>query len=244
MKIGKKFENIKKLIFPEEFCCIICGGEIGDINPYNICHKCNFVFNNQKTCSRCGRKVFSESKYCGDCKVSEKDTFYFDSACSCLVYESSTVKLVRDFKFGRKKYLAKPFGALMFDRLKKTGWIDGTDFIVPVPLSKKRLKRRGFNQAKELAVCLGALPPVLDALIKTEDIPFQARLSRAERVINVKDIYTVNSSAIAAIKDKSILLVDDVMTTGATAEECSKILKKHGAKTVRVLTLAATAEPV
>jgi competence protein ComFC len=107
------------------------------------------------------------------------------------------------------------------------------DFLVPVPLSKERLARRGFNQAEKLARYL-KLAPVLDCLFRTRETKPQFDLSRKERLTNVKNAFALKRKLPAG----NFCLVDDVATTGATLSECAKVLKKSGAKKVFAICIA------
>ncbi len=112
------------------------------------------------------------------------------------------------------------------------------DVIVPVPLHRNRLLKRGFNQATELArVLAGKLgrPMSADGLIRTRNTVPQTRLGHRERQANIKDAFAADP---ARVGDRSVLLVDDVYTTGATLRECARTLKRAGARPVQVLVLA------
>ena len=114
------------------------------------------------------------------------------------------------------------------------------DFIIiPVPLSQKRLKWRGFNQAEEIAKNLSIyleIPILNNILIKNKDTTFQSKLSNEERKINLLNTFNCNEN----MENKKILLVDDIYTTGSTMEECSKVLKQSKAKEIIGITIAKT----
>lgn len=135
-------------------------------------------------------------------------------------------------KFYGLKRLAKSLGSLLavYD-------LSGTDGIVPVPLSIKSLSARGFNQSLLIARVISKklnVPLLMDNLRKIKETPPQIGLSARDRLLNLKNAFEVRGS----IQGLRLLLVDDVMTTGATVTECSKVLIKVGAKEVTVLTLA------
>jgi len=167
----------------------------------------------------------------------------FSSARSIGVYEGALLDAIHRFKYNGKTSLAKPLVTIM-DRSITSNKIAGLsvhscDLIVPVPLHKTRLKERGFNQslllARELARLYNLSMDYLN-LKRIRATDHQVNLKGKDRLINVKGAFAVEDKV--AFKDKKVLLIDDVYTTGATIVECSKVLKRAGAKNVDVLTLA------
>lgn len=135
-------------------------------------------------------------------------------------------------KFFRLKRLSQPLGSLLLNLQ-----IPECDAIVPVPLSKQALIERGFNQSLLLAKMLSEKlkkPLLIDLLLKKKDTPPQVGLSAKERYKNLRGAFEVKGK----ISNQKLLLVDDVLTTGATAKECSRTLLKAGAKEIVVITLA------
>ena len=166
---------------------------------------------------------------CGQCL---KKSPPFSNVLNYGLYEGVLSKAINHLKFYGVKRLAKPLGGLLcaFD-------LPGLDAIVPVPLSISRLRERGFNQSLLIARVISRkfhIPLLMDNLIKIKETPPQIGLSAKKRLLNLKNAFGVKGD----IKGFKILLVDDVMTTGATVTECSKVLIKAGVKKVTVLTLA------
>jgi len=227
-------EAILDIFFPEGITCIICGGEVRYRNRYSLCEDCKFETNSGEICLRCGRAIKNAADYCEDCKNTK---YSFDTARSALRYTGGTVRLVYGFKFGGKKYLLKHLAPLLADKLVETGW--DADYLAYVPLSHERKRERGYNQAEVLArhvsEALGI--PVIDALIKNSHTPYQAKKSRTERFESIKGQYSAARKE--EIKKKTIILIDDVLTTAATADECAKTLRRECAEKVYVLTLAS-----
>jgi ComF family protein len=159
---------------------------------------------------------------------------YFDWARSFGFYEGVLAELVKALKYRKEKALSKELAHLLHKALDDIE-IEAITF---VPLSPKRKRERGFNQGELLAWELGKLVglDVLPTLAKTRETKPQTELSGKERVENVKDSFKVAQSP----KCANILLVDDVLTTGATASECSRVLKEDGCGCVYVLTVART----
>lgn len=154
-----------------------------------------------------------------------------------MIYSDATAKAIHRFKYNKDTTFSRALGSII------SGYpaLEGFNVIIPVPLHIDRLRERGFNQSLLLARAVGKRHgvPVAPFLLKrTRSTEPQVNLSGKERKINVKGAFEVQGN----VRGRSILLIDDVYTTGATVSECSKVLRKSGAKEVCVLTLARTAE--
>lgn len=162
---------------------------------------------------------------------------HLDEAHSVLAYEGLAHDWIHQYKYSRRFYL----GPLLVRLLAESGlhW-DSYDVLVPVPLHWRRRLGRGFNQSHLLAHGLGKKigKPSAHFLARKRGMPPQAGLSVEERRQNVEDVFQIAGRKRSALQGASLLLVDDVLTTGATANACAKILKSAGAKRVDVLTLA------
>ena len=148
-------------------------------------------------------------------------------------------EVVQRFKYGRKVSLGKPLARLMAIACRDLLPERALDVIIPVPLHPKRLRWRGFNQSVILARVVGSqwnLPIDPFVLVRPRETPPQTQLSEEERRRNVRRAFSVNPAK--SIEGKSVLLIDDVYTSGATVNECSRALKRGGAREVYVLTLA------
>lgn len=235
MKLRQFWDKILNVLFPEKITCISCGSEIFEENEKWLCDRCKIELNDKDICLRCGTPMNNQASYCEDCKNS---TAFYTSARTALIYIGTAKKLIQGYKYGGQKYLYQPFAAFMKDAYER--YKLKADVVVPAPIAKKRRQKRGFNQAELLAREIADFFKLeyKDILIKTKDTPYQARLTRDERFKQVEGIFDIISDS--GIKDKTILLIDDVITTGATINELSKILKKAGAKEVFVLGLAQT----
>lgn len=155
------------------------------------------------------------------------------------MYEGALREIIHAFKYEGRRSLADPLGALM--RNAGRSILDGSDFVVPVPLHPWRRMRRGFNQARDLAKRLDR--PVVDALWRTHATTSQMALPADVRRTNIRGAFVVSPLCRAGlygapIENRVIVLVDDVRTTGATLDECAKILLAAGAREVRALTVA------
>ena len=168
----------------------------------------------------------------------------FDRARAVMLYDDFSRGLVLRFKHGDRLDAAAVFARWMVRA--GGGMLDAADLVAPVPLHWTRLIARRYNQAAILArhIARQSRPGfVPDLLLRTRRTPSQGSMSRAERARNVRGAFVVSSRHAAGVADRRIVLVDDVMTTGATAGQCARALRKAGAAAVDVLTLARVALP-
>jgi ComF family protein len=140
---------------------------------------------------------------------------------------------VHALKYEGRRSLARPLADLM--RVRGADVLDGSLCVVPVPLHPSKRRHRGFNQAADLARHLGR--PVVHALARIRATPSQTDLPASQRHRNMKDAFGITRHA-AALKERIVVLVDDVSTTGATLEACARVLRESGVREVRALTAA------
>ena len=215
----------RALIFLCDFiyppCCLICGKNTKEI----LCKSCNKEIINQE--------VF---------KVNNKiqRDFYFNKHIYIFLYQNTIRKLIIDYKFNDKSYLSKLFSKIIIKNEKICRILKSYDIIIPVPIHKKREKERGYNQsklvAKELANNIDCLTFENDVIIKKINNNRQSDLTRKDREKNVQGVYEILNNE--KIKDRKIILFDDIYTTGSTAKEISRLLIRNGAKEVLLLTIA------
>ena len=236
------FSRALSFLFVKEYNCIVCDRELPKPGRHRICGQCYGMMEvtGQKGCLKCGRMIFSEAQYCLDCQNREQ---VFDRAISPFCYSGPAATLVLNLKFRGKKYLVEPMARFMTDKLLEEELVP--DLVLPVPLHPNRKKERGFNQSEllgaEIANAL-KLPLDLTSVRRIRDTAASSSLAggRKEREENMKDAFEVTDRS--PIEGKIVLVADDVLTTGTTANEVAKVLKKAGAKRVLVLTFAATRE--
>ena len=148
--------------------------------------------------------------------------------------------LVLDYKFNEKSYLYETFSKIILKNEKANEILRGADYIVPVPIHKKRMMERGYNQCslitKELSKNIETLVCLSNILKKTKKTRAQSLTSKNERCTNVKDTFTTSKKI--DLKGKRIILFDDVYTTGSTVAECAKVLKTLGCERIDVFTIA------
>ena len=227
MSIGK---FIRENLFPLSFTCDSCGIETFE---GNLCPEClkNTTFNDQNTCPICGRKVVRE-ELCIECKAKPP---VFDYAMSALIYEGTAVKLIHKFKNG-DAYLRDYFADLIVAKLNKSLQIDYISF---VPMTKKAELKRGYNQSRLLAESISQRinVPVSDIIEKVKETSAQKALTGKDRAKNLEGSFKPKQKN--ALTGKYVLLVDDILTTGATADAISKALMTAGAKRVYLATIAS-----
>lgn len=213
-----------------------------------VCAKCRveFVPITTPKCSVCSMMFHGEGidHVCGRC---QKERPVYDKARSVGFYSGSLMRLVHRFKYDRRVELARPLGRLMRAVWLRQFGVDHFDLIIPVPLHVSKMRKRGFNQAVLLASSWypstqvprqkQTLPTLaIDSLKRVKPTPPLTGLNRKERRSLIRGAFAVTRPE--QIKKKTILLIDDVCTTGATANECAKELKRHKARRVDLLTLA------
>lgn len=195
----------------------------------------------QARCQRCAARVTAGVAICGACLRHPPP---FDAAWAAVDYDFPWSQLMTRFKFQQALDLTATFVALM-DHAGPPR--DGpVRCLLPVPLSEARLRQRGYNQAWELARRLGrrrGWPTHADVVRKVRDTPAQSELSLARRQANLGQAFTVPAARQMHVKDRAVVLVDDVMTTGATAAELARQLKQVGAASVELWVLARTPAP-
>jgi len=165
---------------------------------------------------------------------------HFDQALAAGLFEGALREAIHCFKYRPIRALGTPLGDWM---VKQVHLVSDLDLLLPVPLHRRRLKVRGFNQALLLGAIVGErfrIPVRYDVLSRVRDTRPQVVLAADERARNVQEAFSVTHPPV--VKDRRILLVDDVFTTGATLNECSRVLKAAGALSVTAFTLARAAD--
>lgn len=163
----------------------------------------------------------------------------FDEHIYMFKYEGAIRRIILQYKFQEKSYLYKTIVNFLLKNKKMFEIIKTYDTIVPVPISKKRKRTRGYNQsyliAKDIANIVG-IKLENRVLFKIKNIIEQSKLNKEDRLENIKGVYEIRN--IKRVMNKKILLFDDIYTTGSTANECCRILKKANSDKIGVLTIA------
>jgi ComF family protein len=221
------FKAIWDIIFPKK--CINCGREgsflcedclsLIPINPFEYC-----------LCEKMEKR-----NKCNNCKNK-----HLDKILSATDFNNKIVKeAIHKLKYGFIEEISIPLAFLVLSHLQAINCqIDKSFVIIPVPMHIKKKKRRGFNQSEEIAKLISKATtiPLSTTLIKTKETKPQMELNRNERIKNIKNCFAIKDKK--EIENKTILLLDDVYTTGTTMDECAKVLKENGAKEVWGLTIA------
>ena len=223
-KIFRIQEKISNLLYPP--ICGICE----KINKNALCPKCNLELKKQAEVNILQKEEIEENIKKGK---------YFEELMYIFKYEGQVRKLILDYKFNEKSYLYKTFVNFLLKNEKIFENIKKYDKIIPVPISKKRNKERGYNQSMLIAEEIANktnLELVNNCLIKTKNIIEQSKLNKEDRQQNIQGVYSLQNARL--ITNKKILLIDDIYTTGSTVNECCKILQQANPKTIGVLVLA------
>jgi competence protein ComFC len=234
------FDSLLTLAYPQ--ACEICENSVENLSDGSACRDCwkkTQIFSGAETlCAKCGAFLRDKSTdfqtFCHRC-----DEHFYNAAAAVGVYEDALAAAVLNLK--REPFVAKNLQKLFVSRFRSSAFQDAS-LIVPVPLSKKRFLERGFNQAAVLSKIFAKKTKInLDeqSLVRTVHTPMhRAGMDGKARAMSVENAFEVERPKF--IENKKILLVDDVFTSGATASNCAKALKKSGADKVYVFTLAKT----
>ncbi|MDR2047290.1 MAG: ComF family protein [Clostridiales bacterium] len=249
--LRKLKEKFLEMLFPTGNSCLACGAELksgGDDNGggrFSLCGDClgslPYISDGTQVCEKCGKPFLNEARFCPECQNHGK---VFERANSPLLYAGSAVKLVEGLKFLNKRYLAKPLGEFIATEYIRRGYF--ADLIIPVPMFPAAEKLRGFNQSALLARTVSEILNIEfcgDILIKLRNTAHQTALSAHERRKNLDGAFGIAGADAESkkLKNKRVLLIDDVLTTGSTLNECAKSLLRAGASAVCALTASGTA---
>ena len=231
--------GIADLIFPPR--CITCDTLLEQRGPLPLCPSCRekIRFIHSPLCPRCGLPfpaAEGEDHLCGDCITVEKP---YAVARAVGEYEETLLTAIHRFKYRGRAGIGGILGGIMADFAAGIWDMKIFDLIVPVPLHRRRLRERGFNQAVILAREISKrfdIPLDFISLRREAFTPPQVGLGREERSANVRGAFSAKHAE--RIAGRRILLVDDVYTTGSTLEECTRTLIRAKAESVAVLTLA------
>lgn len=236
-------------VFPAD--CRLCSAPLGEISRIPVCQDCLALLTPMQGdfCSICGERLASfgaparsdkpgEAAICGMCRRARPD---FERAFAFGSYDGTLRELLHLLKYEGMRPVAEVLGTVLAHTIETGGLHSQRLTVVPVPLYRRRRGERGFNQAELLARAAvrklpSSWPVITEALLRTRETASQTGLTRHQRRANVRGAFKVKERSKVAGKD--ILLVDDVLTTGTTAAECARVLKRAGAGGIYVATVA------
>jgi len=222
---------LAEFFFPSR--CLVCGRD----GPETLCARCRSDVRllEEPLCERCGSPLADgEARQCAQCASAPPA---FTKARGAAIYEGTLRTALRNFKYKGKRRLAEPLAGILLEALRGGRLFGEVDCLVPIPLHRDRERSRGYNQALLLAEVLGralGVPVEPGALARTRPTRSQSRLSREERAENMAGAF----AAPREMTGRAVLLVDDVMTTGATFSEAARVLARAGARDVCGLCVA------
>ncbi len=230
-KLAKFFA---KYFFNAKWRCVYCGKEI--FSDEYFCEECKKTLPLQsgQICQHCGRKLKVTQNYCTTCKGK---LVSIDKARSVYSYDMPISALIKRFKYNNCRYLARAFAPDMANVYYKNYFC--ADAVVFVPMTVRALKKRGYNQSLLLAeeFCKITGLELLDNIEKLKETDRQAKLTKEQRLTNLKGAFKIKDKKL--VKDKSVVIIDDVTTTGATAEIIASLLKSAKARAVYLISVAS-----
>jgi len=224
--------------------CRICDKLLATASRVPICGEClaSFARVPSVACVICGRPLAADGSMQGQpllCEACHDKTYTFERARSFAMYEGALVKAILLLKFEQIEPLGGWFAERLAELVRSAGQLLAADVVVPVPLHRQREKERGYNQAALISQPLAKrlkLPHRAVLLVRTRPRPDKTILSLEERWESVRGAFATRPGS--QVDNQRVLLVDDVLTTGATLDACSRALREAGAKSVVGLTVA------
>lgn len=244
MNLKSWITKLRKATFIRGFVCDCCKDELFDYPQTRVCKACEdtFYYNALHTCSVCGRHTETE----GVCWVCKEEPPVF-MGLSPFVYVGDTAGVLNRIKNGNRK-LCYYYAEQMVKAFEKAYGILQDVVLLPIPMSEEKRRIRGYNQAQDLAEAVeqvwtnagGTAILYTDVLIKKRETKAQKHLSLRERRKNLQGVFHLQQRAV--LKGKTVILIDDIMTTGATGDVCARLCKGAGANAVYFLCVASVPE--
>lgn len=219
--------------------CMSCNRRMPLKSKALFCYNCSkeYKINNGKVCDICGKPVLeSADATCRECKVTK--TYYIKNV-SRYLYKGCIKNAVQNMKFKRRMWIAYKFGKSLCKTVQEEYRGINFDMILYVPMTPLGEMERGFNQSYEIASVISenlGIPVINKILYKKAGTKTQSGLNRKDRIENIKNAFIVRNAEL--LTDKTILLIDDVFTTGSTLNECARMLKRNGALAIYTATVA------
>jgi len=231
----RTFDLALNLLFPADIYCASCGRYMDRPGPFGLCTRC-LAEMEKAPCAGCNPEAMKAAG--ASCAACTGEGFSFDRALFCCAYDGRAGDLIRNMKYRRGSYLAGHVARMMAARFFETadpdtGELPAYDLLVPVPMHIIKKRKRGYDQTqligRELARLTGV--PYVEALVRLMRTDVMSGLRKEARLLNLEGAFEVAPAVKAqgALTGKSVLLIDDVFTTGSTAETCAKTLREEGA---------------
>ena len=240
--LRKFIEGLTDLLLPRPRACVLCGAQHKQGWLCLSCRNLMDIYRSEPICRLCGRYLLPYpgaegfSVECPEC--SSGGSWPFTAARAVGAYEGLLKEAVRQLKYNNARWLAEPLASLLAEVYERAKCFSGVEIIVTVPMSKRKLRQRGYNQAELLARELRGLIkiPIQSAVVKVFDTPAQVGLSRSEREENLNGVFKLTGPS---VKGKKIIVIDYIFTTGSTLSAVTSALTAGGARETVGLTLAA-----
>lgn len=222
------WSRLVDLIAPR--ACVVCGGRLG-IHEFFLCGSCNLQL---------PRTNYADNPYENDMARLFWGQLPVERCAALFFYQggSGPSQILYELKYKNHPEIGEFFGRMIAEEWNDTGFFEGIDLIVPVPLAKERQRQRGYNQSLHIARGIGSvtrLPIVTNAVSREQFVESQTQKDRWQRNENVKGCFRLNDGS--ALKGRHVLLVDDVVTTGATICSCGREMLKAGDVRFSILTI-------
>ena len=237
-------EFFKRIFYPDDFGCIVCskrGLHRAEHSNAVICDECYKTIKlvSGAVCIKCGRQLGISDSYCENCA---KHDFEFDNAASAYCYEGAMRELIHKLKYSGEQWIAELMSGVMYDVLLQKDW--EIDVIAYVPMYRSKQRARGYNQAELLAKGVAKRKSIecVELLKRIKNTTPQSKLDKDERMLNIKDAIEVNKNIDIDVNGKNVLVIDDILTTGSSLNECARVLKANGANKVFGLCLCSVKE--
>jgi ComF family protein len=249
---GKAAAAVLDLIYPPALYCICCGKMIDETRTYRLCNDCmeNIKWIDGRTCVKCGRQLgaVNPGTVCFNCR---EHPHSFDRGFTCTEYGTHERAIVFRLKYDCRPDISVPVGEILADRMlaeySPEELHEMYDVILPVPVHPAKRNRRGYNQAALIAEEFSKRAGFAadeDVLVRTRETHIMRSLGPEQRRENIRGAFSIRTRRLPEIEGKSILLIDDIYTTGATIDELASVLREAGAAGVDFLSFASGADMV
>lgn len=236
----QKFKKIVELLFPAQ--CLLCHLPSND---KLICDHCQKEFNQARSCClHCGLSLHTTQPYCGDCL---KHPHHFTQLYALADYQTPFSTLIKQLKYKKNLLAGELLGQLLCQALithLDYNKIQQIDYLLAVPLHPKKVRQRGFNQTQIITQYLSKqlnIPLLSEGIERSKETRPQEGLSRHKRNSNLKGAFTINTVQQKALNNSYIVIIDDVVTTGATVNSLSQLLVQAGVKRIDIWCVCRTA---